>query len=241
MTANTQLMEAKQGDGAGVELRENVERNDPDLGPGVYTKKTFHIDKRFPPWLRMIAPKSGSSLEEEAQNSYPVTRTSMTLPLFSKFKINVRTVHCQDRGEQENVHNLDAQTLKKREVVRIDISAKDKGKEKMYEEDTADPSTFVSKKTGRGPLRKGWEREVEPVMCAYKLVYAEFDYPLLQGKVEEFMHAYQTNLFTTANRNLWCWVDEWHGMSLHDVRDYEREVAERTNLITSIKSGLAPY
>lgn len=91
---------------------------DPDLGPGIATKKRFHIDKRFPPWLRMIAPKSGSCLEEEAHNSFPRTKTSLTLPMFSKFRIRVQTIHVDnDRGEQHNIHGLDAGALKRREVI----------------------------------------------------------------------------------------------------------------------------
>jgi hypothetical protein len=57
MTANTQMMEATQDDGAGVELLENKLTVFDDMGKGVYTKKIFHIDRRFPPWLRAVAPK----------------------------------------------------------------------------------------------------------------------------------------------------------------------------------------
>jgi hypothetical protein len=57
MTANTQMMEAMQDDGAGVEVLENKQTVFEDMGKGVYTKKIFHIDRRFPPWLRAVAPK----------------------------------------------------------------------------------------------------------------------------------------------------------------------------------------
>ena len=59
---STHLMLLQEGYHEGV---------DTELGPGIATQKRFHIDKRFPPWLRMIAPKSGSSLEEIAFNAFP--------------------------------------------------------------------------------------------------------------------------------------------------------------------------
>lgn len=171
------------------------------------------------------------------------TRTTLTLPMFGKFRITVKTVHVpDDGGHSYNVHGLDQAALKKREIVMIDIGKRQQGKEKkMYDADTADPLTFVSSATGRGPLTPGWQGRSSPLMCAYKLVYAEFDYPLLQGKVEEFMCEYQRNLFTTANMQMWCWIDEWHGLTLDEVRSYEAEVAERTNLITAIKEKKVPH
>jgi hypothetical protein len=57
MTDNTQMMEAMQDDGAGVEVLENKPMVFDDMGKGVWTKKIFHIDRRFPPWLRAVAPK----------------------------------------------------------------------------------------------------------------------------------------------------------------------------------------
>jgi hypothetical protein len=48
-------------------------------------------------------------------------------------------------------------------------------------------------------------------MCAYKLVTAEFDYWGLQGKIEEFIHSYEEGLFLTYHKQLFCWMDTWHG------------------------------
>ena len=53
---------------------------------------------------------------------------------------------------------------------------------------TEDPKTFKSTKTGRGPLvGPDWARQVNPVMCCYKLVTVEFKWWGLQGKVEKFI------------------------------------------------------
>jgi hypothetical protein len=49
--------------------------------------------------------------------------------------------------------------------------------------------SYVSKKTGRGPLAADWIKTHQPVMTAYKLCRAEFRYWGLQGKIERFIHS----------------------------------------------------
>ena len=234
----TQLMEVSQGDGAGVEIITNKSVVHPTMGSGQYTEKLYHIDRRFPPWLRVVAPKSGTVLEETSTNCFPITTTTVKLPLFSRFSIRIDTVHADDDGSSPNIHNLSPTELAQRQVVYLDIAAnkEDKGK-KMYDKDDADPGKFKSVKTGRGPLLPGWQQRSSPVMCAYKLVYAEFDYWGLQGKVEEFIHSYEEGLFLTYHRQLFCWIDTWHGHTMDDIRHYEKEVSDRANLLTSIRAG----
>jgi hypothetical protein len=53
-------------------------------GEATFTRKHYYIDRRFPGWLRAVAPKSGTTLVEEAYNCYPKTVTTITLPLFNK-------------------------------------------------------------------------------------------------------------------------------------------------------------
>merc|ERR1719500_1140970 len=84
------------------------------------------------------------------------------------FYIIIETYHLGDRGEKENVHELEEKKLKKREVVHIDI-ANDSVNSADYKKDE-DPTLFCSEKTGRGPLSGPWRKTVEPVMTAYKLV-----------------------------------------------------------------------
>ena len=241
MTARTQGMEAEQENGAGVEILENKPATHATMGKGIYTMKHYHIDRRFPGWLRAIAPKSGCTLVETAYNCYPWTRTEVRLPLFNKFLMVIESKHANDRGDTENIHNLTPEQLSKREVVWVDIAEapeQDK-KKKMYENDDADPRTFLSKRTGRGQLQEGWQKRVEPVMCAYKLVTAEFDYWPLSSTIEPFMHSYEKGIFQNANRQMFCWIDDWHGLTEEQVKLYEDAVAERTNKITAIKEGRA--
>lgn len=92
-----------------------------------------------------------------------------------KFEIVVESRHADDAGNTENVflsislfkyskvHNLTPGQLKKRIVDYIDI-ATDKIDEKHYKKEE-DPQYFKSKKTGRGPFKKGWQ-----VHCAKCIV-----------------------------------------------------------------------
>ena len=71
------------------------------------------------------------------------------------FYIVIETYHIGDKGDSENVHELDAKKLKERSVVNIDI-ANDPVDSNDYKKDE-DPSIYKSEKTGRGPLSGNWK------------------------------------------------------------------------------------
>ena len=136
------------------------------------------------------------------------------------FIIKVETYHIGDRGQQENVHELTPAQLKQREVIHIDI-ANDKVEQKDYKGDE-DPQKFKSSKTGRGPLTTPkWREEVDPVMTCYKLVTIEFKWFGLQSKVESFIATTERRLFLNFHRQVFCWTDKWHGMTMQDIRELE--------------------
>ena len=41
-----------------------------------------------------------------------------------KFEVKIETLHAADKGTQENIHKLDAEALKVREIVYVDIASK---------------------------------------------------------------------------------------------------------------------
>lgn len=112
-------------------------------------------------------------------------------------------------------------------------------KDQLYGADYSkdeDPTLFVSQKTNRGPLCDGWIAEYwdevrersQPtprnmaLMCAYKLCRVEFRYWGMQTKLEKFIH--DTALRKTmvrAHRQAWAWQDEWHGLTMEDIRELE--------------------
>jgi len=132
------------------------------------------------------------------------------------------------------LHKLSKKDLKNLVVEYIDITTPI---EKDYKEDE-DPTKYHSEKTGRGPLEEGWKDDAEPVMCAYKLVTVEFKWWGLQTKVENFIMSMETNIFLRFHKQVFCWLDEWYGMSMEQVREYEEELrVSTTKKIEAVKGG----
>jgi hypothetical protein len=220
------------GGGEGVEVQKNEPYDDVPLlngkfNKGQYTYKIYHLASKVPQFVRMCAPKGSLEIHEEAWNAYPYCKTVLTNPGYMKenFIIKVETYHIADRGETDNAHELPPEKLKQREVIHIDI-ANDKVAASDYKP-TEDPKTFKSEKTGRGPLDKAnWRKEVDPVMTCYKLVTIEFKWFGLQTKVESFISSTERRLFLNFHRQVFCWTDKWHGMTMADIRALEDKTKE---------------
>ncbi|CAH0548655.1 unnamed protein product [Brassicogethes aeneus] len=220
------------GGGEGIEVLKNEPFTDfPLLGgkynSGQYTYKIYHLASKVPSFIRLLAPKGSLEIHEEAWNAYPYCKTVITNPGYMKenFVICIESMHIPDKGDQENVHELSAEKLKQREVVYIDI-ANDPVTNNDYKEDE-DPKKFKSEKTGRGPLvTQNWRDDVKPVMTCYKLVTVEFKWFGLQNRIETFIQKSERRLFTNFHRQVFCWMDRWHGMTMDDIRRLEDKTKE---------------
>lgn len=115
-----------------------------------------------------------------------------------RFTFTIESRHFNDNGQQENVHNLPADILKKREVDFIDIAAEKVDKKDYKKEE--DPTLVRSEKANRGPLVDGW-KEKTPLMTCYKLVTVEFRMFGFQGKVESFLHSVCNSIVCCAALN----------------------------------------
>jgi len=122
--------------------------------------------------------------------------------------------------------------FKKREVDFIDIAA-DKIEKKDYKKEE-DPTLVKSEKAERGPLTEGW-KDKKPLMTCYKLVSVEFKLFGFQGRVEKFLQTFERDLFLKFHRQVYCWLDEWFGMTLEDVRKFESET--KKDLDDKLKSS----
>lgn len=231
-----QASKAETGGGEGIEVLKNEPFN---VGSGVqppspllngaytsgqFTHKIFHLASKVPTYILWLAPKGSLEIHEEAWNAYPYCRTVLTNPDYMKenFLLKIESMHLPDHGETENAHGLTPEELAKREVVRIDIS-NDPVERKDYNPEE-DPAKFRSTKTGRGPLLgPNWKETSKPVMCCYKLVTAEFKWWGLQGKVEKFIHKAERRIFTNFHRQVFCWTDQWYGMTMADIRAIEEK------------------
>jgi hypothetical protein len=189
---------------------------------GQFTHKIYHLASRVPKFIKAIAPKGSLDIHEEAWNAYPYCRTVITNPDYMKenFFIKVETMHLEDCGTCENAHNLSQEDLKARQVVYIDI-ANDRVASGDYKPEW-DPAKYKSEKTGRGPLvGPDWKKNVNPVMCAYKLVTVKFKWFGLQGRVEQYIQKTERRIFTNFHRQVFCWTDQWYGLTMDDIRAIE--------------------
>lgn len=221
------------GGGEGIEVLKNEPfTNYPMLGgkysSGQYTYKIYHLASKVPAFIRLLAPKGSLEVHEEAWNAYPYCRTVITNPKWmkEKFIVSVETLHV-DVGEDEleNAHELPAEKLKQREVVYIDI-ANDPVTAADYKE-SEDPTKWKSVKTGRGPLvGPDWKKKAQPVMTCYKLVTCEFKWFGLQSRIESFIQKSERRLFTIFHRQVVCWLDSWHGLTMQDIRELEDKTKE---------------
>uniref|UniRef100_A0A3B3TFS2 Phosphatidylinositol transfer protein alpha isoform n=1 Tax=Poecilia latipinna TaxID=48699 RepID=A0A3B3TFS2_9TELE len=216
------------GGGEGVEVLVN-EPYEENGEKGQFTHKVYHLQSKVPQFVRMIAPKGSLEVHEKAWNAYPYCRTSKShcsnTYMKDKFMIKIETWHKPDMGEQVNVHKVEKWDAV--EVVKIDIADNSCIAEKDYKKEE-DPAIFKSQKTGRGPLKTGWQTELAnnkdcPHMCAYKLVTVEFKWLGLQNKMESFIQKVEKRLFTHFHRQLFCWIDKWIELSMDDIRRMEEE------------------
>ena len=54
----------------------------------------------------------------------------------------------------------------------------------------------------------------------------EFKWFGLQTKVESFILQTEKRLFTNFHRQVFCWTDKWHGMTMADIRALEDKTKE---------------
>jgi len=144
-----------------------------------------------------------------------------------RFSIVVETRYENNNGTTENCHNLSLEDLAIRKVEHLDIAIEPVPDHKYKESE--DPCKFKSAKTGRGPLMPNWIHSTKPVMCAYKTVRVRFEVWGLQTRVEDFTQRAILDILILAHRQAFTWMDEWYGMTIDEVRLYEREMFDRTN------------
>jgi hypothetical protein len=224
------------GGGEGVE----VLKNEPFTGvpllngrynSGQYTHKIYHLQSKVPGMIRKVAPKGSLAIHEKAWNAYPYCKTELSNPDYmgDNFFVRIETIHLNDRGQEENAHDLPPDVLSKRDVVHIDIANDHEFLSQSDVKPETSPSQFLSKKTGRGKLSGNWRETSQPVMCAYKLVTVYFKWFGLQHVVENFAHKQYPRLFSKFHREVFCWMDNWYGLTMTDIRAIEERVQKDLN------------
>jgi len=214
--------------GEGVEVVENRPHEDPVHGAGQFTEKRIYISSKLPGWLKSFVPRI-FYVTEKAWNYFPFTVTEYSCSFIPKFSVNILTRYENNNGSTDNCLKTSGEVMEARQVDYVDI-ATDPCAPHHYKEEE-DLTKFTSTKCPeRGPLQEGWREDTEPIMCSYKLVDVRFDMMyLMQGRIEEFVQKSIREILLVAHRQAFAWIDEWFGMSLQDVRDYENKMQEETN------------
>lgn len=221
----------EQSDGGqGVEVVQNQPEVHPQYGPGQVTEKRIYLSSKLPSWAKLLAPRF-FYVTEKAWNFYPYTITEYSVSFLPKFSIRIDTKFENDNGQKENVFG--DQPTPEESISFLDILS-DPIPDKHYKE-SEDLSLWRSDKTGRGPLEEGWRAQAKPIMCSYKRVSCSFEVYGAQGRTEDFIHKTIRDILLVGHRQAVAWIDEWHGMSLDEVRQYERELQEKTN--SKVKSS----
>jgi len=221
-----------EGEDSGVEIIKNEPYSDGPGGQGQYTDKLYHIAAHLPVWLRRFLPKSLSTIREEAWNAYPYSKNLICTPFMDRFSIEIESKYLYGGTKKENVFELGENELSERVVDIIDFV-----EDNSECSESENPLTYVSEKTKRGPLEKGWlescekdevsgESSKKDFMCVYKICKVKFERWPIQYKVEQFIHDYIRKTLVLAHRQAWAWQDEWYGLTMEEIRQMERETQE---------------
>ena len=65
--------------------------------------------------------------------------------------------------------------------------------------------------------------------CCYKLVREKFKWFGIQTRVENLIMSQEERLFRNFNRQLFCWTDQWYGLTMQDIRQMEAKAVEDLN------------
>uniref|UniRef100_A0A8C3AQS7 Phosphatidylinositol transfer protein cytoplasmic 1b n=1 Tax=Cyclopterus lumpus TaxID=8103 RepID=A0A8C3AQS7_CYCLU len=208
----------QSGGGEGVEVVTNESDSHPQHGPGQLTEKRIYLSSKLPSWAKTFVPRF-FYVTEKAWNFYPYTITGVSF--LPKFSIRIETRFENNNGDNSNVFG-DTPTPEE-DVSFLDILI-DPIPEKHYKE-SEDPSRWLSSKTGRGPLEKGWRDNHKPMMCSYKRVQCSFEVYGFQTRTEEFIHRNIRDILLVGHRQAVTWIDE----CIEEVREYEQAMQEKTN------------
>lgn len=231
------ISKQQTGHGEGIQILENKPFDD-ENGKGQYTHKVLHIGSRLPGWLKSFIPTSALQVDEKAWNAYPYCKTVYSVPfLGDRFSISVTTKYLPDGGTNENAFNKPEKELKDRVVDVVDIAYDPIDPSKYKEEE--DPTLYVSEKTGRGKLQKDWKETHTPIMTSYKECAVQLRIWGIQTAGENYIHKVALrDVFLSGHRQAFCWIDEWFGKTVEDMRKMEEETkAELDKLLAEDGAG----
>jgi len=206
------------------EYDENSEHaKETDGKAGLYVHRRFHMEKKMPGVITMMAPKGSMETDIYSYVSFPMSKSVVKVPYMKeKFKIEIKSIQKADMGESENVFSLSPEDQKAIKSSFIDITTKPEEKKNLL------PAEYKHS-SGRAPLSKTWLKDAQDskekkFMTSYNLVESTFNVWGLQGKVEKSICASQEKIFHSMHREMFCYMGEhgkmpgWHGKSMDDIK-----------------------
>lgn len=222
------------GGGDGIEWLENRPfENESFMGgkftTGQYTRKIYHLNKKLPAYVRAVLPMNSRSFIEEAWDAFPYCRVIYKSSHYPRSLVmKIETIHIADRGETENALNLTPELLALRHVTFVDI-LNDKLDPKDYKI-SDDPARFRPTAVDRQPIQgQKWKESCEPFMCCYKLLYVQCSLFAFGGLIESFIAKQYPRLFIIIQRQIYCSLDQWYGLTVENIREMENDAAEDLN------------
>ncbi|CEL98315.1 unnamed protein product [Vitrella brassicaformis CCMP3155] len=219
MVAKSSLEDTAGGDGVEIVTNEPFKDGTWD---GQFTHKRISIAGHLPKWVLSLANPKWLVFEEKAWNAFPMCKTEYSCPLFPRLTLVVESMHHPGVCTHDNPLDLPEKTLRVRQVDVIDI-VNDPIPPDEYREDE-DPALFSSQKAGFSPMSKEWMSRADPVMTCYKVIAVDFPLLGFQNKIEDLTQKLLRNALLKYHRKAICWMDEWHGMRLEDIRALEAQV-----------------
>ena len=195
---------------------------------GVYFHKILYLGNRFPSWCRRLLPDQALYVKEEYWFAFPYTFCKYTSECWpAKMDFTIECMHYDnDTGDRDDVFS-DASSNDSAEVIHLDIAEAAVASAGVAQ---GDPTKFRSAKAQRGPLVKKWwlfpDHTSIPRMCAYKRSSVHIHLPLAASLEKVIQDLTVRDLAVLAYRNQFCWMDEWIGMTMSQVADFEAKAGE---------------
>ncbi|KII64315.1 Phosphatidylinositol transfer protein beta isoform [Thelohanellus kitauei] len=219
--------ESKNNTSAGEGV--TVIKNEPyhnENGSGQYTYKQYNVESKLPGIVTALAPRGSLLFNEHAWNAFPECNTVYSNEyLGEKFSLSVTSKHFADNGCQENVFGLSEEELKQLTVVYLNVADNTKLDPSKYDK-ASDPCLVTSEKTQILPLKMDFKDTASPIMCCYKLVRIVCKYSLIGSRIEKSAVPYIQTFLLDFHRKLICLIDQYHGMTMEELREIERKTKE---------------
>jgi len=75
-------------------------------------------------------------------------------------------------------------------------------------------------------------------MTSYKHCSVEFRYWGFQSRVESFIHRIGLrDILLLGHRQVFCWIDEWFGLTMEDIRRIEEETKRELDMMIAEGNG----